>query len=264
MARSKPVTDDRVWGEIERAAAISGGTAPHGAGDIATQIQRLITTGDLPEGARLPSERDLAGIFATSRPTVSQAIRILVVRGLIESRRGSGAYVTSLPEAELATTVGLMLDLNQESVLHLSELRLQLETTGIQWAVERATAEQVEAGKAALEQMRSSMGYAAPWMSSDTHFHSTLVRASHNPYLASMFESVHGTLIQYEYQTMDRQRRGPRVARQEGGGRRCSRYTSPSLRRFAFGTPTSDGRPCCATTMQWRSEVIARHLRQRR
>ena len=93
MAQFKLVTDDRVWGEIERAAAISGGTAPHGAGDIATQIQRLITTGDLPEGARLPSERDLAGIFATSRPTVSQAIRILVVRGLIESRRGSGAYV---------------------------------------------------------------------------------------------------------------------------------------------------------------------------
>ena len=45
MARSKPVTDDRVWGEIERAAAISGGTAPHGAGDIATQIQRLINRG---------------------------------------------------------------------------------------------------------------------------------------------------------------------------------------------------------------------------
>ena len=200
MARSKPVTDDRVWGEIERAASISGGTAPHGAEDIAAQIRRLITAGDLAEGARLPSERDLAKIFATSRPTVSQAIRTLVVRGLIESRRGSGAYVTSLPEAELATTVSLMLDLNQESVLHLSELRLQLETTGIQWAIERATAEQVEAGKAALEQMRSSMGYAAPWMSSDTHFHSTLVRASHNPYLASMFESVHGTLIQYEYQ----------------------------------------------------------------
>ena len=107
----------------------------------------------------------LATVFATSRPTVSQAIRILVVRGLVESRRGSGAYVTRRPEAELTTTVSLMLDLNQESVQHLSELRLQLETTGIEWAIERATADQVDAGKAALEQMRDSAGYAAAWMS---------------------------------------------------------------------------------------------------
>ena len=200
MARGKPVTDSRLWGEIEQAAAMREGTAPRAAEDIAAQIQGRIISGDLHEGARLPSERDLATVFATSRPTVSQAIRILVVRGLVESRRGSGAYVTRRPEAELTTTVSLMLDLNQESVQHLSELRLQLETTGIEWAIERATADQVDAGKAALEQMRDSAGYAAAWMSADTQFHSVLVRASRNPYLASLFESVHSTLLDYEYQ----------------------------------------------------------------
>jgi GntR family transcriptional repressor for pyruvate dehydrogenase complex len=200
VARGKPVTDSRLWSELGQAASMRDGTGPRVAEDIAAQIQGLIISGDLPEGARLPSERDLATMLSASRPTVSQAIRILVVRGLVESRRGSGAYVTGRPEAELATAVSLMLDLNQESVQHLSELRLKLETTGIEWAIERATADQVDAGKAALEQMNHSAGYVAAWMSADTQFHSTLVRASHNPYLASLYESVHGTLLDYEYQ----------------------------------------------------------------
>jgi GntR family transcriptional repressor for pyruvate dehydrogenase complex len=38
-------------------------------------------------------------------------------------------------------------------------------------------------------------------MTADTLFHATLVRAAHNPYLSSVFESVHTTLINYEYRT---------------------------------------------------------------
>jgi GntR family transcriptional repressor for pyruvate dehydrogenase complex len=200
VTRGKPVTDGRLWRQIEQAASTRDRTGPGVAEDIAAQIQGFIISGDLPQGSRLPSERDLAAMFSTSRPTVSQAIRILVVRGLVESRRGSGAYVTGCPEAGLATTVSLMLDFNQESVRHLSELRLQLETSGIEWAIERATADQVDAGEAALRQMRDSAGYAAAMMSADTQFHVTLVRASGNPYLASLFESVHRTLLDYEYQ----------------------------------------------------------------
>src|ERR1700739_4635308 len=67
----------------------------------------------------LPPKIWRRGLVFRRRPTVSQAIRILVVRGLVESRRGSGTYVTRRPEARLATTVGLMLDLDQESGPHL-------------------------------------------------------------------------------------------------------------------------------------------------
>jgi GntR family transcriptional repressor for pyruvate dehydrogenase complex len=194
------VTDERLWKRVERESSQRSKAGPRAAEDLAAQIQQLITAKDLAEGARIPSERDLVGILCASRPTVSQAIRILVVRGLVESRRGSGAYVTRRPEAKLATTVGLMLDLNQESVLHLGELRLSLETTGIGLAIERATADEIAGGEAALQQLHSNAGNVAAWVSADTLFHSTLVRASQNPYLSSIFESVHATLINYEYQ----------------------------------------------------------------
>jgi GntR family transcriptional regulator, transcriptional repressor for pyruvate dehydrogenase complex len=200
VTRSKPVTDERLWNRVERESSERSEAGPRSAEDLAAQVQQLITAKDLADGARLPSERDLVRILCSSRPTVSQAIRILVVRGLVESRRGSGAYVTRRPEAELATTVGLMLDLDQESVLHLSELRLWLETTGIERAIERATPDEIAAGEAALGQLRGNAGNVAAWVSADTRFHATLVRASQNPYLSSIFESVHATLVNYEYQ----------------------------------------------------------------
>ena len=49
---------------------------------VADQIRRLIISEDVAEGARLPSERDLADRFGASRPTVSQALRSLSLMGL--------------------------------------------------------------------------------------------------------------------------------------------------------------------------------------
>lgn len=167
--------------------------------DVAEQIQQFIISHNLSEGERLPSERDLAAILRTSRPSVSQAIRILVVKGLIKSRRGSGTYVSRRPQQSLAATVNLMLDLDRESVHHLNDLRLWLETMGVVQAIERATEAEIEEGQKALNELMESTGDISAWMSADTQFHASLVRASHNPYLTSIYESVHATLIEYEY-----------------------------------------------------------------
>jgi GntR family transcriptional regulator, transcriptional repressor for pyruvate dehydrogenase complex len=203
LARSKQTDGAEVWQVLrqiaEEQAAGQRDGEPVAAEEIAGQIGALIASAKLPEGARLPSERDLALLTGASRPTVSQAIRILIVQGLVESRRGSGAYVRRKPETSLAATVSLMLSLEQESVAHLNDLRLWLESDGITQAIRRGTPAEVDAGEAALRQLAASAGNTSAWISADTHFHATLVRASHNPYLASIYESVHETLINYEY-----------------------------------------------------------------
>lgn len=60
---------------------------------LAEQLSRSIEAGELTEGARLPSEPELARSHRIGRPTVRQAIELLVRRGLVERRRGSGTYV---------------------------------------------------------------------------------------------------------------------------------------------------------------------------
>jgi GntR family transcriptional repressor for pyruvate dehydrogenase complex len=203
VPRSKQTDGAEVW-QVLRPFTDAAGRRdgePVAAEEIAGQIGHLIVSARLPEGARLPSERDLAQLTGASRPTVSQAIRILIVRGLAESRRGSGAYVRRKPESSLAATVSLMLSLDRESVTHLNDLRLWLESDGITQAIRLSTPAEVDAGEAALRRLAASAGDTSAWISADTNFHATLVRASHNPYLASIYESVHETLINYEYRS---------------------------------------------------------------
>src|SRR3984957_20192263 len=157
LPRSKQTDGAEVWQALRAPAGRRDG-GPAAAEEIAGQVGQLIASARLPEGVRLPSERDLAQLTSASRPTVSQAIRILIVKGLVESRRGSGAYVRRKPESSLAATVSLMLSLNEESVPHLGDLRLWLESAGITQASRLATTAEADAGAAALRQLAASAG----------------------------------------------------------------------------------------------------------
>lgn len=64
---------------------------------IAGGIARLITTGDLAPGDRLPTVRDLAAELGVSPATVSHAWQRLASSGLITSRGRSGSFVRSVP-----------------------------------------------------------------------------------------------------------------------------------------------------------------------
>ena len=62
---------------------------------LADQVRFAVAAGRLQAGDRLPSVRDLARGVRLNPNTVSRAWRELELSGLLESRRGSGMFVTS-------------------------------------------------------------------------------------------------------------------------------------------------------------------------
>src|ERR1700689_2970297 len=56
-------------------------------------LQRLIETGDLRSGDRLPPTRELAGQLGLNRTTISAAYELLESVGLIKGEVGRGSYV---------------------------------------------------------------------------------------------------------------------------------------------------------------------------
>lgn len=58
------------------------------------ELEKLMTSGQLKKGQRLPTERALARKLGVSRNTVSLAYRQLEAEGLITSRQGKGTFVT--------------------------------------------------------------------------------------------------------------------------------------------------------------------------
>ena len=185
-------------------------TPPRLSDAIAQRIRDFIIGQNLEEGTRLPSERALAERFGASRPTVSQAIRTLALMGLVESRRGSGAYVLRRPDKALGTQGGSLLSPTADNLEHLVELRLWLESLGIQRAVDRGTGVGLERARSALARLRDSVGETSTWIAADTVFHATVVDLAGNPVLTSLYERVHTSLLEYEYQYWVESDRVPR------------------------------------------------------
>lgn len=60
---------------------------------VAQHLERAIESGELPPGAQLENEVQLAGQLGLSRPTMRRAMQYLVDRGLLVRRRGIGTQV---------------------------------------------------------------------------------------------------------------------------------------------------------------------------
>lgn len=63
---------------------------------LAQQLRRLIRSGELATGDRVPSEPQLARQYEVSRDTAQRALAMLAHEGLITRRRGVGSIVAAV------------------------------------------------------------------------------------------------------------------------------------------------------------------------
>ena len=79
---------------------------------IQSELRRLMLTGALPPGSRLPSVRELAGQLAINPNTIQRAYRELEADGYILSVAGKGSFVAQvdqLAEQQKKQAVGAFL-----------------------------------------------------------------------------------------------------------------------------------------------------------
>jgi len=65
---------------------------------LAGIIQNRIEKGEFVPGVKISSENELAAKYKIGRPTVRMAFDVLIRKGIIESRRGSGTFVREKPK----------------------------------------------------------------------------------------------------------------------------------------------------------------------
>jgi DNA-binding GntR family transcriptional regulator len=70
---------------------------------IANHIRDEILRGEREPGDEVPSERAIADEWGVSRPTATRALQALRAQGLVESRQGSGSYVSSGEWADIVS-----------------------------------------------------------------------------------------------------------------------------------------------------------------
>lgn len=73
---------------------------------IAEDLRRQIEADELPPGAQLRTEQELQDKYHASRNTVRDAIKSLIIRGLVETRPGQGTFVVEKIEPFVTTLTG--------------------------------------------------------------------------------------------------------------------------------------------------------------
>jgi DNA-binding FadR family transcriptional regulator len=166
---------------------------------VAIQLRDMIVSGVLPDGARLPTEIELARQSGVSRATIREALHMLASEGLTISRRGvnGGTFVT-LPSPDdvmdtLRFGVTLLSNTNGLTIENLLETRELLEVPAAGLAAQRRTDEDLERLLAAIPAVpeREPMGQG---LHKGTSFHVLLLQAAHNPLLAIASQPVHHVL----------------------------------------------------------------------
>lgn len=140
--------------------------------------------------SQLPREIDLANELGVSRGALRESIRALELVGILESRHGSGTYVTGLTAADLlqgAATDNLYIDAT--SALELMEFRRVVEPGSIGLAAEKATPNQIREIRAIYEESEKTDD-PGEYLRLDNDLHRAIVRASGNSILTSIMESV--------------------------------------------------------------------------
>lgn len=168
---------------------------------IAEVLRQEIHRMDVPVGARLPSERELAQRLRISRPSLREALIVLELQGEIEIRVGSGIYLTRdalritpvlEPEVDdVASEASLM----GYSPREVNQTRFFLESGVAAHAARFITRKQLKALSASMTAMRKALdlrGHAGdkPLADADRQFHIALALTTDNRLLIQTIEEL--------------------------------------------------------------------------
>jgi DNA-binding FadR family transcriptional regulator len=162
------------------------------SGEIVSQIERAIFSGELSQGDRLQSERELAEQFGVSRITVRDALRILEARGLIRVKVGAtgGAFVAESSTDRVAESISTMIQLKRMTLSELAEARTVVEAATAELAAHRADAAAVSRLVQVAARARAAMSEDVTHAEASMDFHVELARAAGN-------EVLHATVGAY-------------------------------------------------------------------
>jgi DNA-binding FadR family transcriptional regulator len=195
---------------------------------IAQQIKERIISGELEEGDRLPTERELSDQFNVSRTAVREAVQALVQEGLVEVRPGRGTFVVDSTSEAVKQSLGLMMNIGRaDRSADVVEVRELLEPGIAALAATRATQEHIDVLRQAVARMDAAFDDIDAFILADDEFHLTLAAATENPLIPTLIDPI--------VELLHEQRK--RISLVEGGPEQGQYHHKQILDAVANGEP---------------------------
>jgi DNA-binding FadR family transcriptional regulator len=161
---------------------------------VVQQLTKQIVSGALEPGATLPTEPELVQHFGVSRPVIREAVRVLVSKGLVVVKQGSGTRVQPPDEwCHLDPSIlfeRVRTDRNERLLDELLDVRRAVEVEAAALAAVRRTPDDLEALRAAIEGMRAVLGDPDAYTHLDIAFHERIFLAAGNQLLRQALRPI--------------------------------------------------------------------------
>ncbi|MFJ3421875.1 FadR/GntR family transcriptional regulator [Streptomyces sp. NPDC086082] len=155
------------------------------ADQIVEDLRSQILSGAMPDGSRLPSERDLATYYDVSGPTVREAVRVLTAMGLVNARNGSRSTVTAQGDTLLAMSIASVVQVERVGAREVLGLLGALNGYAAELAAEHADDGEIARLRKAASAVPQASGVERS-AAALRDFFTVLSEISHNPLLASL------------------------------------------------------------------------------
>ncbi|MEO7656649.1 MAG: FadR/GntR family transcriptional regulator [Sphingomicrobium sp.] len=180
---------------------------------IARNIGTAILSGVLAPGDNLGGEIEQSETLKVSRTAYREAMRILVAKGLLESRPRAGTHVNARSRwnfLDPEILAWMFTGKPDEAFIHdLFELRGILEPAAAAIAATRRTMDQLNEMREALDRMERNGLATSEGQKADQEFHRAILSATGNQALASLSSSV-GAAVQWTTHFKERASANPR------------------------------------------------------
>lgn len=178
---------------------LRGAARPRSAHDlVAHAIGRSILEGEFAVGSTLPGDADLMERFGVSRTALREALKTLAAKGLIESKTKVGTRVLGEKRWNMfdpdVLTWRMQLGVDRDFLARLFEIRQALEPLAAAAAARYRTRDDLQALRAALDEMSCLPITTADFTEADLAFHRTILDASANPFLRSIGSVIEAAL----------------------------------------------------------------------
>ncbi len=159
---------------------------------IVKHFRKLIESGELVAGDKLPSERQLQAELGISRMALREGLARMSALGMIEIIHGKGAFVTVDHDSSALSNVLVPFFSSNDpaSIRELAEARALIEGETAALAATRRTDADIKALRAMLERGEATIKDPDVLASMDYTFHSEVARIAGNAFLVVMLEAL--------------------------------------------------------------------------
>ncbi|WP_248963592.1 FadR/GntR family transcriptional regulator [Sphaerisporangium perillae] len=123
------------------------------ADQIVDDLRERILSAELPNGSRLPAERELAEQYGVSGATIREAVRVLATIGLVDVRHGAGSFVTAESDTMIGMSIASVVRLEGVGARELLGLLGALNRYAAQLAVQESTDAEIASLREAAEKL---------------------------------------------------------------------------------------------------------------